>query len=83
MWCKVADVVEQVDVVHSVGYFRDALDIALLHENVSAMKALCLEFFNNKTAKRAAMTSSMLTQQNTGTYVIVKTLPAQLAVAML
>ena len=61
--------------VHSIGYFQDALQVAMLHENVSTIKALCLEMFNNKTAKRATVTSSMLTQQSTGTYVVINILP--------
>ena len=61
--------VGQVNVVHSVGYFRDAIQISMLHGHVSAMKTLCSEVFGNKTAKRVAVTSSMLSQQSTGTYV--------------
>jgi len=62
--------VDQVNIVHSVGYFRDAIHISMLHNNISVMKTLCLELFGNKTAKRVAMTTSMLSQESTGTYVI-------------
>lgn len=62
--------VGQVNIVHSIGYFRDAIHISMLHGNVSVMKTLCSELFGNKTSKRVAMTSSMLSQQSTGTYVI-------------
>ena len=65
--------VDQVNVVHSVGYFRDAINISMLHDNISVMKTLCLELFGSKTGKRIAMTSSMLSQQHTGTYVITVT----------
>jgi len=65
--------VDQVNIVHSVGYFRDAVDISLLHGNISVMKTLCSELFGNKTAKRVDVTSSMLSQQSTGTYVIIVT----------